>query len=94
MRHYEVFLAVMLLSLPVLAADHAVPARVATLTIDPREVTILNLRPEFESSIRMPEEVTSVILGVRAHSRPNTTRASRSTSTSNPSPRNRRNRIC
>ncbi len=28
MRHYEVFLAVMLLSLPVLAADHAVPARV------------------------------------------------------------------
>ena len=63
MRHYEVFLAVMLLSLPVLAADHAVPARVATLTIDPREVTILNLRPEFESSIRMPEEVTSVILG-------------------------------
>jgi hypothetical protein len=26
-------------------------------------VTILHLRPEFESSIRMPEEVTSVILG-------------------------------
>jgi hypothetical protein len=63
MRHFEVFLAVMLLPLPVLAADHAVPARVATLTIDPREVTILNLRPEFESSIRMPEDVTSVILG-------------------------------
>ncbi len=63
MKHFEVFLAVMLLPLPVLAADHAVPARVATLTIDPREVTILNLRPEFESSIRMPEDVTSVILG-------------------------------
>jgi hypothetical protein len=63
MRHFEVFLAVMLLPLPVLAADYAVPARVATLTIDPREVTILHLRPEFESSIRMPEEVTSVILG-------------------------------
>ena len=63
MRHFEVFLAVVLLPLPVLAADHAVPARVATLTIDPREVTILHLRPEFESSIRMPEEVTSVILG-------------------------------
>ena len=60
MRHYEVFLVVMLLSLPVLAADHAVPARVATLTIDPREVTILNLRPEFESSIRMPEEQPSL----------------------------------
>lgn len=63
MRHFEVFLAAMLLPLPVVAADHAVPARVATLTIDPRDVTILNLRPEFESSIRMPEDVTSVILG-------------------------------
>jgi len=62
-KHFGVFLTVMLLPLPVLAMDHAVPARVATLTIDPREVTILNLRPEFESSIRMPEEVTSVILG-------------------------------
>ena len=27
------------------------------------EVTILHLRPEFESTIRMPEEITSVILG-------------------------------
>jgi len=63
MRHFEVFLSVMLLPLSALAADHAVPARVATLTIDPREVTILHLRPDFESSIRMPEEVTSVILG-------------------------------
>jgi hypothetical protein len=63
MRHFEVFMAAMLLPLPVVAADHAVPARVATLTIDPREVTILHLRPEFESSIRMPEDVTSVILG-------------------------------
>ena len=63
MRHFEVFLAVMLLPLPVLAVDHAVPARVTTFTIDPREVTILHLRPEFESSILMPEEVTSVILG-------------------------------
>ena len=63
MRFFEVFLAAMLLPLPALAADHAVPARVATLTINPREVTILHLRPEFESSIRMPEEVTSVILG-------------------------------
>ena len=63
MRHFEVFLAMMLLPLSALAADHAVPARVATLTIDPREVTILHLRPDFESSIHMPEDVTSVILG-------------------------------
>jgi hypothetical protein len=55
--------AVILVSLQLSAADHAVPARVATLAIDPREVTILHLLPEFESTIRMPEEVTSVILG-------------------------------
>lgn len=45
------------------ATDGPVGARVATITINPREVTILHLRPEFESTIRMPEEITSVILG-------------------------------
>jgi hypothetical protein len=52
-----------LLPLRLHAADQSVGARVATVTIDPREVTLLHLRPEFESTIRMPEEVTSVILG-------------------------------
>ncbi len=33
------------------------------VTINPREVTLLHLRPEFESTIRMPEDITSVILG-------------------------------
>lgn len=55
--------AVFLLPLRMYSADHAVPARVAALTINPSAVTILHLRPEFESTIRMPEEVTSVILG-------------------------------
>src|ERR1700694_2592634 len=45
------------------AADTPVGARVATITINPRDVTVLHLRPEFESIIRMPEEITSVILG-------------------------------
>jgi hypothetical protein len=63
MRHFRLFSAALFIPLRLFAADHAVPARVATLTIDPREVTILHLRPEFESSIRMPEDVTSVILG-------------------------------
>ena len=45
------------------ATDATVGARVATITINPREITVLHLRPEFESTIRMPEEVTSVILG-------------------------------
>jgi hypothetical protein len=45
------------------AANPPVAAHVATVTINSREVTILHLRPEFESTIRMPEEITSVILG-------------------------------
>jgi hypothetical protein len=45
------------------ASDDPVRARVAAVTINPVEVTVLHLRPEFESVIRMPEEITSVILG-------------------------------
>ena len=52
-----------LLPLRLSAADSPVGARVATITINTREVTVLHLRPEFESTIRMPEEITSVILG-------------------------------
>lgn len=52
-----------LIPLRLSATDSPVGARVATITINPREVTVLHLRPEFESTIRMPEEITSVILG-------------------------------
>jgi hypothetical protein len=38
-------------------------ARCNSLTIQPGEVTVLHLRPEFESTIHLPEEVTSVVLG-------------------------------
>jgi hypothetical protein len=54
---------VFLLPVRSFASGPAVGARVATVTINPTEVTLLHLRPEFESTIRMPEEVTSVILG-------------------------------
>lgn len=53
----------LILPLRLSATDTPVGARVATITINPREVTVLHLRPEFESTIRMPEEITSVILG-------------------------------
>ena len=52
-----------LLPLRLYALEPAVGARVVTLTISPNEITTLHLRPEFESTIRMPEEITSVILG-------------------------------
>jgi hypothetical protein len=53
----------LLVLLPLLAADTSTPARVATLTIHPGEVTVLHLRPDFESTIHLPEEITSVVLG-------------------------------
>src|SRR4051812_45987583 len=57
-------LPIALLFPPSLGAENpVVGARVATITINPREVTVLHLRSEFESTIHMPEEVTSVILG-------------------------------
>jgi Enoyl-(Acyl carrier protein) reductase len=55
----------LLVLLPLLAADTGTPARVATLTIHPGEVTVLHLRPDFESTIHLPEEITSVVLGSR-----------------------------
>jgi hypothetical protein len=53
----------LLLPLRLYATDPTISGRVATITINPNEVTPLHLRPEFESTIRMPEEITSVILG-------------------------------
>ena len=53
----------LLVSLPLLAANSGTPARVATLTIHPGEVTVLHLRPDFESTIHLPEEITAVVLG-------------------------------
>ncbi len=37
--------------------------RLVTLTLDPNSVTVLHLRPGYVSSLRMPEEVSSVVLG-------------------------------
>ena len=45
------------------ASGPAVSGRVATVTINPNEVTVLHLRPEFESSIHMPDKITSIVLG-------------------------------
>src|SRR5271170_7989688 len=56
-------LPILLTLLRLSATDTPVGARVATITINPKEITVLHLRPEFESTVRMPEEVTSVILG-------------------------------
>jgi hypothetical protein len=54
---------VVLLPFRLSASEAATAARVTTVVINPAQVTPLHLRPEFESAIRMPEEVSSVILG-------------------------------
>ncbi len=52
-----------LLPMPLHTFGQVTSARIATIIINPAEVTLLHLRPEFESTIRMPEGVSSVILG-------------------------------
>src|SRR5260370_86253 len=54
---------VILLPLSLRGSEPVPPARIATVVINPAEVTPLHLRPEFDSAIRMPEEITSVVLG-------------------------------
>ncbi|MBZ5655506.1 MAG: hypothetical protein LAO56_09535 [Acidobacteriia bacterium] len=38
-------------------------AHIVSLTLDPQSVTVLHLHPGFVSSVRLPEEVSSVVLG-------------------------------
>jgi hypothetical protein len=56
-------IAILTFSMPLWGIEPNTPARIATLTINPGEITPLHLRPEFDSVIKMPEEVTSVVLG-------------------------------
>jgi hypothetical protein len=53
----------LLLPSPLKGSEPVPPARIATVVIHPGEVTTLHLRPEFDSVIRMPEEITSIVLG-------------------------------
>ena len=38
-------------------------ARIVNLNVDPEQVVVLHLRPGYVSSVRVPEEVSSVVLG-------------------------------
>lgn len=63
MRRLVVAVIHLAMTLPVFAAGPATPGRVVTLTINSNEISEIHLRPQFESIIHMPEEVTSVVLG-------------------------------
>jgi hypothetical protein len=45
------------------AQTETAPARIINLDLDPREVTTLHLRPGYITSVRLPESVSSVVLG-------------------------------
>jgi len=46
-----------------LAEDSGLHPRVGRLTLDSQNVTVLRLRPGYVSSVRLPEEVSSVVVG-------------------------------
>ena len=46
-----------------LAQNEPPQAHIVSLILDPQSVTVLHLHPGFVSSVRLPEEVSSVVLG-------------------------------
>jgi hypothetical protein len=46
-----------------LAQNDPPQAHIVSLTLDPQNVTVLHLHPGFVSSVRLPEEISSVVLG-------------------------------
>jgi hypothetical protein len=46
-----------------LAQNEPPQAHIVSLALDPQSVAVLHLRPGFVSSVRLPEEVSSVVLG-------------------------------
>jgi hypothetical protein len=46
-----------------LAQNEPPQAHIVSLTLDPQSITVLHLHPGFVSSVRLPEEVSSVVLG-------------------------------
>lgn len=55
--------ALCLLTYGGLAQNEPPQAHIVRLTLDPQSVTVLHLHPGFVSSVRLPEEVSSVVLG-------------------------------
>ncbi|HET9281190.1 MAG TPA: hypothetical protein VFR24_04445 [Candidatus Angelobacter sp.] len=45
------------------AQAQTAPARIISLDLDPHQVTTLHLRPGYVTSVRLPESVSSVVLG-------------------------------
>ena len=55
--------ALLFLTVPASATEPVAPAKVTSLIVRTDRVTLVHLRPDFESIIRLPEPVTSVLVG-------------------------------
>jgi len=56
-------IALCFLTIGALAQTETPQAHIVSLTLDPESITVLHLHPGFVSSVRLPEEVSSVVLG-------------------------------
>ena len=57
-------IAISLLPFPVMLAQTGPPqARIVSLRVDPEQAVVLHLRPGYVSSVRVLEDVSSVVLG-------------------------------
>ena len=64
MRSYKVFIVYCLLNWALAQGQETkVAPRVESLTLDEEEVTLVHLTPGYATSVRMPEEITSVVVG-------------------------------
>src|SRR5215469_14390146 len=56
-------IALCFLTVGALAQTETPQAHIVSLTLDPESITVLHLHPGFVSSVRLPEEVSSVVVG-------------------------------
>src|SRR5258708_349984 len=63
-RWFFLYLIALTCSLAQAGKPQAIPeARIVRLTLDPQNVTLLHLRPGYVSCVRLPEDISAVVLG-------------------------------
>jgi hypothetical protein len=63
-RWFFLYLITLTYSFAQAATPQAIPeARIVRLTLDPQNVTLLHLRPGYVSCVRLPEDISTVVLG-------------------------------
>src|SRR5258708_29278562 len=64
LRWFVLYLIELTVSLDQAGKHQAIPEeRIVRLTLDPQNVTLLHLRPGYVSCVRLPEDISTVVLG-------------------------------